>query len=106
MVRHRFGRIVLLAPPADRPHLPHRALRGGLAGFTKSIAREVGSRGIAANLIVLGTTVGEADGEIDSVTQKLIHPSDVGSVVAFLVAQAPAHFTGQVLRVDANPQSI
>lgn len=103
MLRRRFGRIVSVAPGLDTTTIPHAAVVGGIGGLVKSVAREVGSRGITANLIAPGYT--EAwEGEISHFVAigRPAAPGDIASAVSFLVGDGAGYITGQVLAVDGG----
>ncbi len=103
MVKQRFGRIVWVTPSLNSRDLPHRAVRMGVGGLMKSVAHEVGSRGITANVIAPGYI---ADGTDDvSRYVALGRPAtaeDIAGIVAFIATDCGGYLTGQVLRVDGG----
>lgn len=106
MMRRRSGRIITLAPPLSREDLPHHALRSGLHGLTAAVAREIGSRGITANMIVPGYL--EQEGRRQSLYMALARwadPLEIGRVVAFVAGESSTYLTGQVLTVDGGLQT-
>ena len=81
-------------------------------GFTKSIAREVASRSITVNAVAPGfietdMTAAMTDKAREAMTSSIPlgrvgHPQDIAGAVAFLVSDAAAYVTGQVLAVDGG----
>lgn len=103
MMRRRYGRIIAIAPPLSDLSIPHYALRGGLGALLKSVAREVGSRGITANLIAPGHQTGEGTELSPYVAlARPGEPEDIARAAAFLMSDASSYITGQVLMVDGG----
>jgi 3-oxoacyl-[acyl-carrier protein] reductase len=90
----------------------YAAAKAGLIGFTKSVAREVGSFGITANVIAPGLIETEmlatmpedarAKSLAETVVGRLGTPEDVAAAVTFLVSHRARHITGIVLQVDGG----
>jgi len=116
MLKARWGRVVSIASVAGVAGNPgqanYAASKAGLIGFSKSVAKEVGSRGITVNVIAPGfieTDMTEALGE-DVKTASL--PSialgrfgsagEVAAAVGFLAGEDAGYITGQVLGVDGG----
>ena len=90
----------------------YAASKAGLIGLTKSVARELASRGVTCNAVAPGyiaTEMTQALGE--EITQRILQTiplgrigqaEDVARVVAFLAGEAGAYITGEVIRVDGG----
>ena len=116
MIRQRYGRIVNVTSVAGVIGNPgqanYSASKAGLIGFTRSVAREVASRGITCNVVAPGfiqTDIWEKVSE--AARQKALEtiplgrtgePREVAEAVTFLASDAAAYITGQVLTVDGG----
>lgn len=116
MIRQRWGRIVNIASAAaftgNVGQANYAASKAGLLGLTKSVAREVATRGITANVVAPGLIETAMTEELSEEvkTWMLGHipmakpgtPEDVAACVAFLVSDDAAYMTGQVLKIDGG----
>jgi 3-oxoacyl-[acyl-carrier protein] reductase len=116
MMKARRGRIVNIASVVgvmgNAGQANYAAAKAGMIGFTKSLAREVGSRGITVNVVAPGfivTDMTDALGEtarqalLDQVPLgRLGSPEDVAHAVAFLASPQAAYVTGETLHVNGG----
>jgi 3-oxoacyl-[acyl-carrier protein] reductase len=90
----------------------YAAAKAGMIGFSKSLAREIGSRGITVNVVAPGfivTDMTEALSEAQRAALlaqvplgRLGSPEDVAQAVAFLASPAAAYVTGETLHVNGG----
>ena len=90
----------------------YSASKAGLIGLTKSLAKEIGSRGVRVNCIAPGYVATELTGvQPDSAREALLastplgrlgEPEDIARCVRFLVSDAASFVTGAVLAVDGG----
>jgi 3-oxoacyl-[acyl-carrier protein] reductase len=88
------------------------ASKAGLIGFTKALAKEVGSRSITVNAIAPGFITTEMTAQLpDEVSERIKaniplghygEPSDIGAAVVYLASDAAKYVTGTVLQVDGG----
>jgi 3-oxoacyl-[acyl-carrier protein] reductase len=116
MIRSRWGRIVNVGSVAGLIGSPgqanYAAAKAGLIGLTRSVAREVASRGITVNAVVPGPvdtpilrflTAGQLDRLRGCVPLgRLGEPDDVAAVVGLLCSDSGAFITGAVIPVDGG----
>jgi 3-oxoacyl-[acyl-carrier protein] reductase len=116
MLKQRYGRIVNMASLAgvagNAGQANYSAAKAGLIGFTKSLAKEVGSRNITVNAVAPGFIETEMTQDLPAdllerarraaAIQRLGTADDVAAAVAFLASPAAAYITGQVLGVDGG----
>ena len=109
------GRIVAIESSSVREPLPDLALsnavRPGVVGWLKTLARELGPDGITVNTIAPGridtarlrSLYGEPSGESEGIPlRRLGTPAEIAAVVAFLASDAAAYVTGAVIPVDGG----
>ncbi len=115
MVRARWGRVIAITSVAGLAGNPgqsnYAAAKAGIVGFTKSVAKEVGSRGITVNAVAPGFIatamtehLGERFGEAAAATAlgRLGEPGEVASAVGYLASDEASYITGQVIQVDGG----
>ncbi len=116
MMKARKGRIISIASIVGLTGNPgqtnYAAAKAGIIGFTKSLAREVGSRGITANVIAPGfidTDMTRAlnDEQRTSLSAqvplgRLGQPEDIAAAAAFLASPEAAYITGETLHVNGG----
>jgi 3-oxoacyl-[acyl-carrier protein] reductase len=116
MVRQRFGRIISVSSVAgmvgNAGQANYAAAKAGMIGFTKSIAKEVASRNITANVIAPGfidteMTVSLTDAQREEIMRMVAagrtgKPEDVAPAAVFLASDEAAYITGHVLTVDGG----
>jgi 3-oxoacyl-[acyl-carrier protein] reductase len=116
MVRQRWGRIISIASVVgiigNAGQANYASAKAGVIGLTKSIAKEVGSRGITANAIAPGFIETKMTEQLDEKQRQALlqriplgsigTPRDVAEAVAFLASEEARYITGQVLNVDGG----
>jgi 3-oxoacyl-[acyl-carrier protein] reductase len=116
MMKARKGRIVSITSVVGLTGNPgqanYAAAKAGIIGFTKSLAREIGSRGITANAIAPGfidTDMTRSLGEEQRSALnaqiplgRLGQPADIAAAVAFLCSPDAAYITGETLNVNGG----
>jgi 3-oxoacyl-[acyl-carrier protein] reductase len=116
MMRRRAGSIVNISSIVGLHGNPgqtnYAASKAGIIGFTKSLARELGSRGVRANVIAPGYVSSRLTDEIsDELRQAMLQntplgrfgePEDIAGAVRFLCSDEASFITGEVLLVDGG----
>jgi 3-oxoacyl-[acyl-carrier protein] reductase len=116
MVRARWGRIISIGSVSGIYGNPgqanYAAAKAGIIGFSKSLAKEVGSRGITVNVVAPGFITTAMTAELGDDTAAAIkerislgrlgRPEEVASAVGYLASDAAAYITGQTIVVDGG----
>jgi len=116
MMKARKGRIINISSVVGATGNPgqtnYAAAKAGIFGFTRSMAREVGSRGITVNAVAPGfidtdmtreLSEDQRKGLIENIPlQRLGLPEDIANAVVFLASEAGAYITGETLHVNGG----
>ncbi len=116
MMRGRFGRVVNIASTSgvvgNAGQANYAAAKAGLIGLTKSLARELGGKGVTANVIAPGfietdmtSSLGEQvrDRVLEGMAVKRFGtPEDIAEAVSYMTGENAGFLTGQVLCVDGG----
>ena len=114
MLRTRWGRVIALSSLAgqagNRGQANYAAAKAGLHGAVQSLAKEVASRGVTANVVSPGLIEGSMTaGIFDEAAVKQLVPmgrmgeaEEVAAVVAFLVSDAASYVSGQIIGVNGG----
>jgi len=116
MMKARRGRIICIGSvvglTGDPGQTNYSAAKAGLLGFTKSLAREIGSRNITVNTVAPGFIDTDMTRELpeeqrEALTKqiplnKLGDPQDIANAVAFLASPLAAYITGETINVNGG----
>ena len=116
MVKNHYGRIINISSvvglTGNSGQANYCAAKAGLLGFTKAMAKELGSRSITVNAVAPGFITTEMTvGLPEEVKEKMLAqvplkrfggPGEVGELVAFLASDAAAYITGQTIAIDGG----
>jgi 3-oxoacyl-[acyl-carrier protein] reductase len=116
MIRARKGRIIFISSVVGLYGSPgqtnYSASKAGLVGLARSISRELGGRGITANVVAPGFIETDMTAELPEDRKKayqasipagrFAHPEEVAAAVRFLAGDDAAYITGAVIPVDGG----
>lgn len=116
MFRARFGRIInigsVVGSSGNSGQVNYTAAKAGLIGFSKSLAQEIGSRGITINVVAPGFIQTDmTDALPDMVKSEMLKriplkqfgaPDDIAAAVAFLASDAARYITGETIHVNGG----
>lgn len=116
MLRARFGRVILISSVSglygSAGQVNYSASKSGLVGFARSLTRELGARGITANVVAPGLIETDMTAELPEDIQKqykasipagrFATPDEVAGVVTWLAGDDAAYISGAVIPVDGG----
>jgi len=116
MMKMRKGRIInitsVVGATGNGGQTNYAAAKAGMMGFTKSLAREVGSRGITVNCVAPGFIDTDMTRELDESQRahlqvgiplgRLGNPEEIAAVVAFLASEQADYITGETIHVNGG----
>ncbi len=116
MVKARWGRVISVTSVAgisgNAGQANYSAAKAGIIGFTKAVAKEVGSRGITVNAVAPGFIETDMTAELDDATRAEVKrrvgvgrfgtPQEIASAVGYLAGEQAGYVNGQVVVVDGG----
>jgi 3-oxoacyl-[acyl-carrier protein] reductase len=116
MMKQRFGRIISITSVVGASGNPgqanYAAAKAGVAGMTRALARELGSRGITVNCVAPGFIATDMTSALPEDQQKALNaqiplghmgkPEDIAHAVAYLASREAGYVTGQELHVNGG----
>jgi 3-oxoacyl-[acyl-carrier protein] reductase len=116
MMKARRGRIIsigsVVGAMGNAGQVNYCAAKAGLVGFSKALAREIGSRGITVNVVAPGFIETDMTNALAEDSRKMLlsqvplerlgQPDDIASAVAFLASPEAGYITGETLHVNGG----
>lgn len=116
MMKARFGRVITISSVVGQMgnagQTNYAATKAGVEGFTRSLAREIGSRGVTINCVAPGLIETDMTDELDErllnsmldavPLGKLGQPEDIAAAVSFLASDEAGYITGATLAVNGG----
>lgn len=116
MMKQRWGRIINISSVVGTMGNPGQAnycaTKAGIEGFTRSLAYELGSRGITSNAVAPGYIATDMTDELTDDQKDVMlknipsgrmgEPEDIAAAVAFLAGESASYITGQVIHVNGG----
>jgi len=116
MIKNRYGRIInissVVGHSGNAGQTNYTAAKAGMSGFTKSLAQEVGARGITVNCVAPGFIDTEMTRSLPEEYKnqliskiplgKLGSPNDIANAVAFLASENANYITGETLHINGG----
>ena len=116
MIKQRFGRVIFISSVVgllgSAGQVNYAASKSALVGFARSLTRELGGRGITANVVAPGFIETDMTSSLSEEQQsaykksipagRFAQPSEVAAVVAWLASDDAAYISGAVIPVDGG----
>ncbi|WP_115707329.1 3-oxoacyl-ACP reductase FabG [Legionella sainthelensi] len=116
MFRARWGRIIsigsVVGSSGNSGQVNYTAAKAGIVGFSKSLAQELGSRGVTVNVVAPGFIDTDMTASLPDMVKeemlkripmrKLGEPSDIAEAVAFLASESAKYITGETIHVNGG----
>ena len=116
MMKSRYGKIInissVVGHMGNAGQTNYVASKAGITGFTKSLAQEVGNRGITVNCVAPGFIDTDMTKELPEANKKAMlsqiplarlgSPEEIAAVVSFLVGEAAGYITGETIHVNGG----